>query len=119
MAERNRSVIRADFAKMIMHKTIDMEISVTEVEKLAGIAKSHLSRALHETSYMSKEKWDRILDVLKFTDREKSKFYRTVTLTKPKVSKIASMSDEQFEEYIQELRDKRTNSKQGVNHENQ
>ena len=107
-----RAPIRTPHGKMIAKKMIDLELLSSDIAERMNIHSTRVSNVLRDTGGrgFSKTEWDRLFDILEFTKDEREVLFKTVKVSREDPIDISRMTDEQFKEYIQNLKDLRASS---------
>lgn len=109
---KDRAPIRTPHGKMIAHRMIDLELLMGDIAERMNVIPAKVSNALRDTgsSSFSKTEWNRLFDILEFTKDEREVLFKTVKVSREAPIDISRMTDEQFDEYIQNLKDLRASS---------
>lgn len=109
---KDRAPIRTPHGKMIAKKMIDLELLMGDIAERMNIHPARVSNVLHDTGgkSFSKTEWNRLFDILEFTKDEREVLFKTVKVSRENPIDVSRMTDEQFDEYIQNLKNLRASS---------
>lgn len=64
-----------NYGKMMLHKLIDLDVELKLIGEKTNIPWQNISNAIHGKRNFNMDKWERILNALEFSEKEKSIFY--------------------------------------------
>lgn len=107
-------VIKSQYGKVILHRLIDLEMEMSDLASAMNVPSQYLSNAIRRTGQsfrFSRKDWERLFSILKVPEAETEELLKQVPCKRINLTpSIKRMTDEQFDEYIQNLKDLRASS---------